>query len=97
MVAAVPEASDENCEPDHSSSEHEIDDEDVGDDEDDDEGWITPENVAEIKKADIARNQTEIQDLTVACLTTDYAMQASWFRSSLPPPPFHARESAKYV
>jgi len=47
------------------------------DTDDDDEGWITPSNVEAMKQAAIASTQSEITDLPVACVTTDYAMQVS--------------------
>jgi RNA-binding protein NOB1 len=52
-------------------------DSDEGDDDDDDGGWITPGNLAAVKQATAAMNQNESTavSLTVACITTDYAMQ----------------------
>ena len=52
-------------------------------DDDDDEGWITPSNVARKKKAHQARmlgaaapkDGEEPKTLPVACMTTDFAMQ----------------------
>jgi len=39
---------------------------------DDDDGWITPSNIKDIKKKDVGE---EADTVTVACITTDFAMQ----------------------
>ena len=53
-------------------------DSDDDDDDDDDEGWITPGNIEAMKQATIALTQSEVTDLPVACVTTDYAMQVTF-------------------
>ncbi len=47
------------------------------DNDDDDEGWITPKNISKLKKKmgfedDMPSGE---EDIKVACLTTDFAMQ----------------------
>jgi len=49
------------------------------DDDDDDEGWITPSNIEAMKQATIAVTQSQMEELAVACVTTDYAMQVTFF------------------
>ncbi|XP_025833910.1 RNA-binding protein NOB1 [Agrilus planipennis] len=44
------------------------------DDDDDDLGWITPSNIQNAKKQ-INYTNTEEKEVTVACMTTDFAMQ----------------------
>ena len=54
-----------------------LDDEDEGIEDDDDEGWITPSNF-KTKKFEMLGADTknlEVEEITVACLTTDFAMQ----------------------
>ncbi|KAG5684977.1 hypothetical protein PVAND_014181 [Polypedilum vanderplanki] len=41
---------------------------------DDDEGWITPNNISNVKK-NFSGNVLEEKDVEVACITTDFAMQ----------------------
>jgi len=55
------------------------DDDDADDDDDDDEGWITPSNIDAMKQATIALSQSEVTDIPVACVTTDYAMQVLFY------------------
>lgn len=44
--------------------------------DDDDEGWITPSNIKEVKRQmGIGVAETEQSRVSVACLTTDFAMQ----------------------
>ena len=51
------------------------DEEDCDDEEDsDDGGWITPNNIKQVKKQMNAEFEEEKQ-VTVACITTDFAMQ----------------------
>ncbi|KAK9768421.1 20S-pre-rRNA D-site endonuclease nob1 [Basidiobolus ranarum] len=50
----------------------------VEEEEDDDEGWITPDNIAKFKRADagfIKPEETVEEPIKVACITTDFAMQ----------------------
>lgn len=42
--------------------------------EDDDSGWITPDNLLELKRSS-NRCSVEETPITVGCLTTDYAIQ----------------------
>jgi len=74
--------------PTHNSNDGTVyfgtDDEDDDDDEsesdddiDDDEGWITPGNIEAMKRSTVASTDTELNNLPVACVTTDYAMQVS--------------------
>ncbi len=44
--------------------------------DDDDEGWITPDNIAEVKAA-MGEPKSERARVPVACLTTDFAIQVS--------------------
>lgn len=54
--------------------DEEEEEEEDEDDDDDDEGWITPSNIKEVKMK-TANELEEPEHLTVACLTTDFAMQ----------------------
>ena len=50
-----------------------VDDED---EEDDDEGWITPENLSAARKAMCNGDMEDVSsEISVACMTTDFAMQ----------------------
>ncbi|XP_028392084.1 RNA-binding protein NOB1-like [Dendronephthya gigantea] len=63
----------DNSEDHHSNSDDSYDD----DDDDDDGGdWITPENIGQVK-ADygISEAQSKPVNISVGCLTTDFAMQ----------------------
>lgn len=51
------------------------DDDDSYYSDEDDEGWITPGNIEAVKQAASAMNHLELSSLSVACITTDYAMQ----------------------
>ena len=51
-----------------------VTEEDAGNVEDDDEGWITPSNIKKIKEAKKAA-ETPLPIAKVACITTDFAMQ----------------------
>lgn len=51
------------------------DDDDEEEDDDDDDGWITPDNIKSIKQ-DLAGGK-EAANVTVGCLTTDFAMQVT--------------------
>lgn len=59
----------ENLEQDKGEEEEE------GDEEDDDEGWITPGNVASVKRSMGAETTNKGESICVGCLTTDFAMQ----------------------
>lgn len=50
------------------------DDEAEEDESDDDEGWITPGNISNVKK-NFGAEVLEEQEVEVACITTDFAMQ----------------------
>uniref|UniRef100_A0A182JVR8 RNA-binding protein NOB1 n=1 Tax=Anopheles christyi TaxID=43041 RepID=A0A182JVR8_9DIPT len=60
----------------NESCEEEYDDEDdeEDDNEDDDAGWITPSNITQVKR-DMGMDLHEETPTTVACITTDYALQ----------------------
>ncbi len=47
-----------------------------GEDDDDDEGWITPKNFAQkrLEMFGVEANK-EREEVKVACMTTDFAMQ----------------------
>ena len=65
--------------------EYEEDDEKISNNDDDDEGWITPKNIASMKKGISNQSNVNTEPLKVACLTTDFAMQVfySLFKSFL--------------
>uniref|UniRef100_A0A182QJ45 RNA-binding protein NOB1 n=1 Tax=Anopheles farauti TaxID=69004 RepID=A0A182QJ45_9DIPT len=54
--------------------EEEYEDNENEDDDDDDSGWITPSNIAQVKR-DMGMNLHDETSTTVACITTDYALQ----------------------
>ncbi|OWF37986.1 RNA-binding protein NOB1-like [Mizuhopecten yessoensis] len=56
-----------------SEEEEEEEDED-DDDDDDDDGWITPSNIKSVKER-MGDVNTEKADVSVGCLTTDFAIQ----------------------
>ncbi|ESO82889.1 hypothetical protein LOTGIDRAFT_211535 [Lottia gigantea] len=60
--------------PEHIGEEQDSDDEEEIDEDDDDEGWITPSNIDAIRKQ-MEDVNTEKADVTVGCITTDFAMQ----------------------
>lgn len=60
----------DNEEEEERNGEGESDD----DDDDDDSGWITPSNFAQVKR-DFGTDQKEETITTVACISTDYAIQ----------------------
>ena len=67
-------------EGDDSAEEEE--EEDAGDDDD---GWITPSNIQEVKRRmGVGAADTEEKGVSVACLTTDFAMQVK-------PPSFESK------
>ena len=48
-------------------------------DDDDDEGWITPDNLHEVCKSFGGSNEVPLSDgIAVGCMTSDYAMQVSY-------------------
>lgn len=49
--------------------------EDITDDDDDEEGWITPSNIKEKKRMMNGNQCDEVQHVKVACMTSDFAMQ----------------------
>lgn len=55
-------------------SEESGDEEESAEGSDDDGGWITPGNISNVKK-NFGGEVLEEQDVEVACITTDYAMQ----------------------
>ncbi|XP_050070029.1 RNA-binding protein NOB1 [Anopheles maculipalpis] len=62
---------DEICEEEEEDLENEDDDDD-GDEDDD--SWITPSNIKQVKR-DMGMDLHEEASTTVACITTDYALQ----------------------
>jgi RNA-binding protein NOB1 len=69
----VVEASDDEY-TDSESCEEEEDD-----DENNDIGWITPENLAQVKIAMAGTEDITEKPPTVACVTSDFAMQVNNF------------------
>ena len=62
----------DDCEEDDSGSEEEFENED----EDDEDGWITPANIGAKKKAMGLEFESGTQEqVDVACMTSDFAMQ----------------------
>ena len=47
-----------------------------GEDDDDDDGWITPSNLRAATQA-MGEVSTETSSVDVACITTDFAMQVT--------------------
>ena len=75
---AIPEGDGGDVLPDALMEEREDseEEEDAEGDDDDDEGWITPSNIKEVKRQmGIGVAETEQSRVSVACLTTDFAMQ----------------------
>lgn len=69
------EQADEILQPVKEDSENdESEGEDSAEEEDDDEGWITPGNISNVKK-NFGGEVLEEQEVEVACITTDFAMQ----------------------
>lgn len=67
-------------EEDQNDNENEENDQDENED-DDDEGWIKPSNLAEVKKksqVDAEQEHIDSARFKVACMTSDFAMQASF-------------------
>lgn len=64
----------EDCEEEMSDAEEEESDQEGDEEEDDDEGWITPSNIKEVKR-DYGTDLLEDTASPVACMTTDFAMQ----------------------
>lgn len=70
----------ENCEENKSEGAEQNDsseenaDENPSDEDTDDEGWITPSNIKEVKR-DFGTDLLEDNPSPVACMTTDFAMQ----------------------
>ena len=61
-------------EGEQSDDDDEDGDNDDDDDDDDDDGWITPGNIQELKKS-MGMPEAQKADVSVGCLTTDFAMQ----------------------
>ena len=61
----------------HADDDSDDDEDDDEGEEEDDEGWITPGNIDAVKQATVALTESQVTDLPVACVTTDYAMQVS--------------------
>ena len=75
---AIPEGDGGDVLPEALMEEREDseEEEDAEGDDDDDEGWITPSNIKEVKRQmGIGVAETEQSRVSVACLTTDFAMQ----------------------
>uniref|UniRef100_A0A182PNJ0 RNA-binding protein NOB1 n=1 Tax=Anopheles epiroticus TaxID=199890 RepID=A0A182PNJ0_9DIPT len=64
----------ESCEDEEEVYGEEEDENDDEDDDDDDAGWITPSNITQVKR-DMGMDLHEETPTTVACITTDYALQ----------------------
>uniref|UniRef100_A0A182M930 RNA-binding protein NOB1 n=1 Tax=Anopheles culicifacies TaxID=139723 RepID=A0A182M930_9DIPT len=76
-----PDSANEEEDPDDEICEEEDPDNEIGEDEDDfreedvdDDGWITPSNIKQVKR-DMGMDLHEETPTTVACITTDYALQ----------------------
>lgn len=70
------EATDEKqTEESRSTDEGVVDDEEEDDDEDDEVGWITPQNIQKAKSEMQKDIYDSLEEVKVACLTTDFAMQ----------------------
>ena len=71
-------AQNNNSENDEGFVEEEVfdGDDDFHEDDDDDEGWITPGNISKIK-AELQQDGSSLApaDVTVGCMTTDFAIQ----------------------
>lgn len=67
---------DENNEDEYDAEDEENDDNyDNDDDDDGDSDWITPNNIELVKRKIADELVEDFDNVTVACLTTDYAMQ----------------------
>uniref|UniRef100_A0A182XFG2 RNA-binding protein NOB1 n=1 Tax=Anopheles quadriannulatus TaxID=34691 RepID=A0A182XFG2_ANOQN len=76
-VSEANDADNESCEEEYDDDDEE--EEDGEDDEedndgDDDAGWITPSNIKQVKR-DMGMDLHDETPTTVACITTDYALQ----------------------
>lgn len=60
---------------DDEDKENEPEEEDEEEDDDDGGGWITPSNIKQVKMD--SADWTAPADVTVGCLTTDFAMQVT--------------------
>ena len=56
------------------------DDDEDDDDSDDDDGWITPSNIRSVKEK-MGGSDVEKAEVSVGCLTTDFAMQVHFYLS----------------
>ncbi|RUS89384.1 hypothetical protein EGW08_002904 [Elysia chlorotica] len=54
--------------------EEDTDEEDYEEEDEDDEGWITPANISDVKRS-MGLDTVSSSDVSVGCLTTDFAMQ----------------------
>ena len=78
---SLEESSSKDSQPEHNDADEEsLEDtsdyaEDITDDDDDEEGWITPGNIKEKKRLMNGTKEDEVQFVKVACMTTDFAMQ----------------------
>lgn len=52
----------------------------LSNDDDDEEGWITPDNIAKYQEKEQILNikKDENVNIKVACMTTDYSMQVCY-------------------
>ena len=66
-----------HADDDSDDDEDDDDEEEEEEEEDQEEGWITPGNIDAVKQATVALTDSQVADLPVACVTTDYAMQVS--------------------
>ena len=61
-------------------SEESDDSEESDNDEDDDGGWITPDNIGKVRDEVLSRQgHDKVSPATVACITTDFAMQVRYY------------------
>ncbi|XP_050310033.1 RNA-binding protein NOB1 [Anthonomus grandis grandis] len=69
ILVPVSQTSTDECFEENSSEDEEDDD-----DDDDNSGWITPSNLSQAKKQ-VNSQLMEEKNVSVACMTTDFAMQ----------------------
>ncbi|XP_070575800.1 LOW QUALITY PROTEIN: RNA-binding protein NOB1-like [Ptychodera flava] len=70
------------CDGNNDDSAPACDDDD--DEEDDEEGWITPQNIYEAKSQMKDKNMEPIQNVSVGCMTSDFAMQNVLIQMGIP-------------
>ena len=77
-VASIP-VEDPHLKPGGSKDEDQVMDcyDSDGDEVDDEEGWITPDNIEQARLEMGGCVGEELRDVRVGCMTTDFAMQVS--------------------